>query len=126
MDSLKHNARSLIKKMGTEVTLRNFEVTETSHGTRRDGETDETIKALSDPGSKTLGFGALLGAEVDADHLWVIDDREGEDIIDGGGDYASRIFNGGAEDGEEYIIIDAESSAENGVMLLECDREDRP
>lgn len=121
MNGFKQQSRQALKQLGKEVTLENTETTQTSHGSKT-SESTQTIKAIPDPGSRSLSFGEVFGAEVDADHAWIIDDRDGQEITDGGGDYASRIIDGD----ETYVIIDAENSAEHGLMLLECEREDNP
>jgi len=75
----------------------------------------ETIMAIPDPGSRSLGFGSF-GADVEADTMYLVD--AAVDVDGGGGEGASRL----KAHGKVYVVIDAdESHQDQGFQLLHCE-----
>ncbi|QHS17921.1 hypothetical protein GWK26_12615 [haloarchaeon 3A1-DGR] len=111
----------LIDKLGVEVQLVNYESQGSSsrgtHWTPIDSDPDP-IMAIPDPGSKSLGYDALFGAEVDADTVYLLRD-EYDQLRDGGGDGASRIIDGD----DVFVVVDAETRRQHGLAVLECNRD---
>lgn len=117
--------RRAVRRAGTIVDLYLFEAAgETSRGTDYQPTADSPlqVKAIPDPGAKSLGFG-IFGSEVDADMVWLVQDDVDEDrdvgLRDGGGEGASVLV----DDGKAYRVIDADRHATHGAIVLECDRD---
>ncbi|MDL0133518.1 hypothetical protein [Halobacterium salinarum] len=111
----------LIRAHGVSLDHYWFETTtETSRGqaTTVAGDAPESIMAIPDPGSRSLGYDALFGAEVDADMTYLVDSDV--DVDDGGGEGASRL----QQHDEVYVVIDADRSrVDRGFQTLQCERD---
>jgi Ethanolamine utilization protein EutJ (predicted chaperonin) len=110
-----------LRRAGIEVDLYRYEVDEastTSRGTPAalTDDSPKTILAIPDPGGKSVSYG-VYGVEVDADQVYLV--HETEPVDDGGGDGASRIV----QDGDVYVVLDADSSQQHGFLVLECERD---
>ena len=117
--SSSYAAKRTLRRDGVDVDVYTYESGEsTSRGTPHTPTEDSprTIKAIPDPGGKSVAYGTF-GVEVDADMVYLI--HEDEEIDDGGGDGASRIVQGG----NVFVVLDADNSQPHGFQVLECERE---
>lgn len=118
---MKGAIKRLIRAHGITLDHYWFETTaETSRGqaTTVAADAPESIMAIPDPGSRSLGYD-LFGAEVDADMTYLVD--ADVDVTDGGGEGASRLRQ---HDDELYVVIDTDRSrADRGFQILQCDRD---
>jgi hypothetical protein len=108
-----------LRRAGVEVDLYRFESGEkTSRGrpTLMTEDSPKSIKAIPDPGGKSLSYGQW-GVKVEADMIYLA--HEDEEIDDGGGDGASRIV----QNGDVFVVIDADSTLMHGFQVLECERD---
>ena len=112
-------AKRTLRRDGIDVDLYRYEEGESgSRGTPHTLTTESptTVPAIPDPGGKSLAYG-VFGVEVDADMVYLV--HEDEAIDDGGGDGATRIV----QDGDVYVVIDADTSQRHGFAVLECERD---
>ena len=120
---MKGAIKRLIRAHGITLDHYWFETTaETSRGqaTTVAADAPESIMAIPDPGSRSLGYD-LFGAEVDADMTYLVDVDADVDVVDGGGEGASRLRQ---HDDELYVVTDADRSrVDRGFQILQCDRD---
>lgn len=114
-----YQAKRTLRRDGIVVDLYRFEVvSSSSRGDHVEPVADapQPIATIPDPGGKSLSYG-VFGVDVDADMTYLVaDDVE---LDDGGGEGASRIV----QDGETFVVIDADSTQQHGFSVLECERD---
>ncbi|QBI90018.1 head closure protein, type 1 [Halobacterium phage ChaoS9] len=114
-----YHAKQTLRRDGVDVALYRFDSGEqTSRGrqTVMAESSPKSIKAIPDPGGKSLSYGQW-GVKVEADMVYLA--HEDEEIDDGGGDGASRIV----QNGDVFVVIDADSTLMHGFQVLECERD---
>lgn len=89
---------------------------ESSRGTpySSSDESPISIKAIPDPGGKSVSYG-VFGVEVDAEMVYLV--HEDEDIDDGGGEGASVLV----QDRKAFRVMEADRSQDHGFAVLECE-----
>jgi len=116
-------AKRTLRRDGVDIRLYRFEAVSTSskgtHYELEDGG-PETIKAIPDPGGRSLGFGPW-GVDVDAEQVYLVD--AAEPVDDGGGEGASII----EQADNAYRVLDRDVSlaglGDMGFAVLECERD---
>jgi len=111
-------AKRTLRRDGVDIRLYRFEAVSTSskgtHYELEDGG-PETIKAIPDPGGKSVAYG-VFGVGVDADMVYLV--HEDVTLEDGGGEGASVIV----QDGAPYRVEDRDATQPHGFAVLECAR----
>jgi len=113
-----YRARRTLRRDGVNVDLYRFEAQGSdSRGTAYSPAPDapETIKAIPDPGGKSVAYG-VFGVGVDADMVYLV--HEDVTLEDGGGEGASVIV----QDGAPYRVEDRDATQPHGFAVLECAR----
>jgi len=114
-----YQAKRTLRRDGVDVDLYRFE--ETSSGSRGTAyspvaDAPETIKAIPDPGGKSVAYGQF-GVEVDADMVYLV--HEDIALDDGGGEGASVLV----QDGRTYRVDERDATQRHGFVVLECRRD---
>ncbi|SEH60511.1 hypothetical protein SAMN05192561_1129 [Halopenitus malekzadehii] len=121
MSRTKRSARRALKRAGHDVTLQNFEMTEAdSRGEQWEELPEKTVTTISDPSGASLSY-SWWGHDVEADHVYLIrSDIDDVDDRDSAGEGATRI----TDDGDTFVVVDADRSQQHGLYVLECERYD--
>lgn len=113
-----YQARRTLRRDGVDVDLYRFEAQSSgSRGTAYSTSANslEMIKAIPDPGGKSVVYG-VFGVEVEADMVYLV--HEDVALEDGGGEGASVIV----QDGAPYRVVDRDATQPHGFAILECAR----
>jgi hypothetical protein len=115
-----YQAKRTLRRDGVDVDLYQFEADDAgdSRGTSYSptANSPETIKAIPDPGGKSVAYGQF-GVEVEADMVYLV--HEDTALDDGGGEGASVIV----QDGRAYRVDELDATQRHGFAVLECRRD---